>query len=229
MKLRILAILITLFLLIACQLSGLSSEQAAGTATAAQQLTAVAGELNQTQEAFFLNSAQPAEENPPAPPPQVPLPPQDAYIDRVVSFTPRSPSNPQFSNTDAALGSPDFNEAALSGFISLGIGGSITVEFVDNVAVDGPGDDISIFGDPANDEKWTIEVSEDGANFKSFGLQTEVVSLDLKAVGLSQARFIRITDDGDPRGISPGCELDAVMALNSSGGQQTQPNQPAQP
>jgi hypothetical protein len=170
--------------------------------------------ISQTQQATLSNPAPPSGVNPPAPAQPV----SEPYVDRVVSFTPGNPSNPQFSSTDAALGPPDFNASNLSGFVNLGVGGSITLEFVDIVAVDAPGNDISIFGDPQNDEMWTIEVSEDGANFKSFGKLSEVTSVDLAAVGLSQARFVRITDDGlaSGSGVSPGAELDAVMALNST-------------
>jgi hypothetical protein len=148
-----------------------------------------------------------------------PAPPQvgNPYADRVVSFTPGSQAPARFSNTKAVLGKPDFDESTLSGFLTLGIGGSITIEFVDNIAVDGPGPDIEIFGDPSSDEQWIIEASADCVNFKSFGKVRERVKLDLAAVGLTSARCVRLTDGGDPTGgLSPGAELDAVAALNSA-------------
>ena len=142
--------------------------------------------------------------------------PGNPYVDRVVSFTPGNPANPAFDNPDSTLGPPDFNSAALSGFLTLGVGGSITVEFVDNQAVDGPGPDIEIFGDPGNDEQWTVEVSADGVDYRSFGLVGERTTIDLAVVGLTSARFVRLTDSGNPSGgVSPGAELDAVQALNS--------------
>jgi hypothetical protein len=104
----------------------------------------------------------------------------------------------------------------MTGMLTLGVGGAVTVEFVDNVALDGPGADIEIVGDPANDERWTVEVSADGQTFTSFGLLSERAQLDLATVGLTEARFVRLTDDDDPAGgASPGAELDAVVALNS--------------
>jgi hypothetical protein len=109
-----------------------------------------------------------------------------------------------------------FNVSALSGFLTLGVGGSVTVEFVNNMAVDGSGPDIEIVGDPGNDEQWTVEVSADCVNYKSFGKVQERVKLDLATVGLTAARCVRLTGNGDPRGISPGPELDAVVALNSA-------------
>ena len=73
------------------------------------------------------------------------------YADRVVVFSPGNPIGAQFSNPQAVLGPPDFNLDALSGFLNLGVGGSITLEFTDNVATDGPGVDLAIYGDPTND------------------------------------------------------------------------------
>jgi len=215
-------IVLVVILICSCNLpgSGSTGQEESQLQTVEAFSTAVAGQpsataiLELTATPLPSSPAPPSGVNPPAPAQPV----SEPYVDRVVSFTPGNPSNPQFSSTDAALGPPDFNASNLSGFVNLGVGGSITLEFVDIVAVDGPGDDISIFGDPQNDEMWTIEVSEDGANFKSFGKLSEVMSVDLAAVGLSQARFVRITDDGGygGSGVSPGAELDAVMALNST-------------
>lgn len=142
----------------------------------------------------------------------------DPYIDKVVSFTPGNPVNPDLGKTESVLGPPDFNVSALTGFLDLGIGGNIIVEFVDNLAVDGPGNDIEVYGDPANDEQWIVEVSADCVSYKSFGQVGERASLDLATVGLASARCIRITDKGKggAGATSPGTELDAIEALNSS-------------
>jgi len=140
----------------------------------------------------------------------------DPYADRVVGFTPGNPASGPWNDPKQVLGPPDFNEANTTGWLTLGVGGSVTVEFVDNVAVDGPGADIEIVGDPGNDEQWTVEVSAEGQGYKSFGLVSERAQLDLANVGLAEVRFVRLTDDGDPSGgASPGAELDAVVALNS--------------
>jgi len=140
----------------------------------------------------------------------------DPYADRVVSFIPGSPASTCCNDPDRVLGPPDLDQSMATGWLTLGVGGSVTVEFVDNVAVDGPGADIEIVGDSGNDEQWIVEVSADGQAFTSFGLLNERVTLDLAAVGMAEARFVRLTDDGDPAGgVSPGSELDAVVALNS--------------
>ncbi len=142
----------------------------------------------------------------------------DPYVDRVVSFVPGNPASTCCNDPSAVLGPPDFSENPLAGFLTLGVGGSLTAEFVDNIAVDGPGPDIGILGDPANDEQVRVAVSPDGATFTSFGLVGESSQLDLATLGLKQIRFVRITDDGvgGAGGVSPGAEVDAVQALNSA-------------
>jgi photosystem II stability/assembly factor-like uncharacterized protein len=142
----------------------------------------------------------------------------ETYVDGVVAFLPGNPAGDCCQDPNAVLGPPDFNAETLSGFLTLGLGGSVTVEFVDNVALDGPGPDIDILGDPANDEKVTVSVSSDGTTFTSFGVVGESSRLDLAALGVSQVRFVRITDDrvGGVGGISAGAEVDAVKALNSA-------------
>lgn len=158
----------------------------------------------------------------------------DPYADRVVSFQPGDPASERFRDADAVLGPPDFNESAMTGWLTLGVGGSVTVEFVDNVVVNGTGPDIEIFGDPANDEQWKVEVSPDGLDYASFGLVNERAALDLDQFGMETVRFVRITDDSDPSGgISPGAELDAVEALNSESvgapGPRSEVTEPAPP
>ncbi len=142
----------------------------------------------------------------------------DPYIDEVVSFTPGNPANPALGNTSVVLGPPDVNLDALTGFLNMGVGGIILVRFVNNKAVDGPGNDIEIYGDPMNDEQWIVEASADCSSYTSFGQVGERASLDLTKVGLTSASCIRITDKGRGGGgaTSPGTELDAIEALHSS-------------
>lgn len=140
----------------------------------------------------------------------------DPYIDKVISFTPGNPVNPDLGKTESVLGAPDFKESDLTGFLDLGVGGILVVEFVDNKAMDGSGNDIEILGDPYNDEQWIVEASADCVSYKSFGQIGERASLDLATVGLTSARCIRITDKGRGSGLSPGTELDAIQALHSS-------------
>jgi len=154
---------------------------------------------------------------PPPPPPG-----GTPFADRVVTFQPGAEAKREFGDPSKALGPPDWrnNPFYACGCVQLGIGGSLTLEFTDNEIRDGPGDDLRIYGDLANDEFVRVEVSADGVNYRSFGLTGEMASLDLATVGLSSAKFIRITDDGSREqsgGPSPGAEIDAVASLPAPG------------
>lgn len=54
---------------------------------------------------------------------------------------------------NALLSQPDFNGTALTGWSTLGVGGPLTNEFVDNLIINSPGDDFFITGGPAIDER----------------------------------------------------------------------------
>jgi len=146
-----------------------------------------------------------------------PMPITAVFADAVVDFDQGSPGWVDFADPDAALGPPDMDiDPLYSGFVNLGIGGHLTVAFVDHVIVDGPGNDIRIHGDPESDEIIIVEVSADGETFHSFGEVPEMTDLDLADVSLSQASVIRIVDDGssEQTGESAGSEIDAVEGLH---------------
>src|SRR3989442_12887472 len=215
----------------------------------------------------------------------------DCFPDRIVSFVPGSVSAPRALNTwqpgivlgPAGSATPTTGSLAV---MSVGHGGTITLEFTDNEIVDGPGPDLIVFENPffctsvpASDadpysvfaEPGIVEVSEDGVNFTRFPFDAsalaQVTSLctdkallgrlvglfgitpnftgnwtvpddplvfdpaapggvsghggdafDLATVGLSRARFVRITDPNLSIGVpgpSEGLDLDAVVALHS--------------
>jgi hypothetical protein len=119
---------------------------------------------------------------------------------------------------NAALGPPDgVSDPCCSGLLSLGTGGSVTVEFTDNSIINGPGPDLRIIGDPDNDERVQVKVSADGTDWKDFGIVQEIATLDLQAVGLEFAKYVRVIDDAIPEagGINNSAELDTIEALHS--------------
>ena len=63
----------------------------------------------------------------------------DPYADRVVGFSPGEGANPDFDDPGAALGPPDFEVDPPKGFVNLGIGGTITLEFTTTKSSTAPG------------------------------------------------------------------------------------------
>jgi hypothetical protein len=105
----------------------------------------------------------------------------DPYIDRVVEVNFGSPRDTDFSDPSTVQGAPEaWGDEGLGGsmdVINIGTGGSITVEFVDNVIFNGPGVDFVIFensfyvgGDFSKLflEPAYVYVSSDGDNYTSF-------------------------------------------------------------
>ena len=112
----------------------------------------------------------------------------DCFPDRIVSFVPGSVSSPPAFNTwqpGIVLGPPGSATPTTGSLavMSVGHGGTITLEFTDNEIVDGPGPDLIVFENPffctsvpASDadpysvfaEPGIVEVSEDGVTFTRF-------------------------------------------------------------
>jgi hypothetical protein len=102
----------------------------------------------------------------------------DPFLDRVVDV--QIGSGGGAGAPDLVLG-PPHGAGALQGStdtLSLGLGGTIEVEFVDNVAVDGPGPDLLVFENaflvsglttlPPYAEPGTVSVSADGVDWRTF-------------------------------------------------------------
>lgn len=135
------------------------------------------------------------------------------------------PAQPAFVIETNALGTPDDTS------YSLGRGGSIIVEFIDNRLV-GSGDDsddLFIFEIGPDVEDTFLQISMDGQNFLDIGGvggATSRVDIDpfLDADLFdefdtdSEFRFVRLTDDpneGGNSGQSVGADIDAVGAITS--------------
>ena len=102
-------------------------------------------------------------------------------------------------------------------YLSLGPQGSITLAFTNNVIVDGDGNDLKFY-EPGDSDRCTVEVSADGVSFTTLG-SSGGGSFDLADFGLSEARFVRLTDENTTScgsGSAPGCDVDSVEALNTN-------------
>ncbi len=105
----------------------------------------------------------------------------DPYADAVVSFSPGAGAG--YGVAGDALGGPRGGGVFQGGLavVSLGIGGTIELEFVDNAVVDEPGVDLTVFenafldlgaglvSDPPFSEPGRVWVSQDGESWVAFG------------------------------------------------------------
>ncbi len=159
--------------------------------------------------------------------------PSQAYADHVVTSSQALRKNgtavlPERSNASSSLGAPESSglpsdpAVAAGTFFSLGFGGSIVVEFLNNYIVDGPGPDLQVWevtGGVYPDELIQLDASKDGVTWFPIGTGlTRDAQTDLALSGLSWARYIRLTDISNPGDFADatadGYDLDAFSALN---------------
>ena len=140
----------------------------------------------------------------------------DPCLDDVVTYT--KGQNGGFGEElmpNVVLGAPyglGLSAGSLDVF-SLGNDGSITVAFVDNAIVDGPGPDFTVFENPFNSpglgiftEVGIVEASEDGQTFKAFPHGQDLSGLAGRTPVYSNAD----TNELDPRdpAVSGGDQFD---------------------
>ena len=110
-------------------------------------------------------------------------------------------------------------------FTSLGVGGSLTVEFVDN-RLTGSGDsadDLWIYEIGPDIEDTFVEISMDGINWIEVGMvsgSTKGVDIDAFGFGPTDMfSFVRLTDDPDEGNIdgeTVGADIDAIAAISTT-------------
>ncbi|MEO5881188.1 MAG: PEP-CTERM sorting domain-containing protein [Caldimonas sp.] len=129
-----------------------------------------------------------------------------------------------------SLGIPDYAgvnscaSAATCSFVSLGSGGILIVEFVDN-RLTGSGttaDDLWIFEVGPDVEDTFVSISKDGLTYFDVGKvlgSTRGVDIDSFGWGIGdQFRFVMLRDDpneGGTSGATVGADIDAVGAISS--------------
>jgi PEP-CTERM motif len=150
-----------------------------------------------------------------------------SFADVVASYDPviksGQPTEPN-RQPNTAIGKPDYPGSSSNFSVTLGDGGSITLEFVDN-RLTGSGDskaDLWVFEVGPDVEDTFVEISEDGNTWSPVGkVFGSTASVNIDAFGFSQTdqfRFVRLTDDtneGDQSGASVGADIDAVGAISS--------------
>lgn len=150
-----------------------------------------------------------------------------SFADAVASFNPGTGLTAPFDNPDRALGPPDGpgrSGVPLDGSttVSLGRGGSMTLQFVDNFLT-GSGDarpDLVIF-EAGEIESVRVEISRDGETFFDVGVVGGIDNtVDIDAFGFGpqdRFSFVRLTDlrQGSQVTGPAGADIDAVGAISS--------------
>jgi hypothetical protein len=155
-----------------------------------------------------------------------------SFADAVWSYTPHGGGQPTAPHRNPlnALGRPDYTgDFNCTGdpkcaFVSLGVGGSIILQFLDN-SLTGSGDrtpDLHIFETGPDIEDTFVDISKDGVDWISIGkILGSTASLDIDRFGFGPADyfyFIRLTDDpkeGAVSGVQVGSDIDAAGAISS--------------
>lgn len=148
-----------------------------------------------------------------------------SFADAVVSYEPTygGASGPEASARDSsqALGAPN-----VTGYVTLGDGGRITLRFTDN-SLTGSGSsalDLWIFEVGPDVEDTFVDISKDGLNWVSVGkVFGATAGIDIDAFGFGTSdffSFVRLTDDTaegqQGNGGTVGADIDAVGAISSA-------------
>lgn len=129
------------------------------------------------------------------------------------------PEVPGNTSIGACIGDPNVCPS-----VSLGDGGFITLQFIDNLLTgsDDDSDDLWIFEIGSDVEDTFVEISKDGTDWFSVGSVFGTTSgVDIDAFGFSSSdlfSYVRLTDDtneGDQSGTSVGADIDAVGAITT--------------
>lgn len=156
-----------------------------------------------------------------------------SFADAVVDYSPgvvsSGPTAPYQGEVNA-LGAPDYSgantcaSADVCSFVSLGVGGTLTLRFTDNLLT-GSGDsadDLWIFEIGPDIEDTLVWISKDGDVWSSVGSVTgSTRGIDIDAFGFGiddQFGWIRLQDvaalDGQT-GATVGADIDAVGAIST--------------
>jgi len=142
------------------------------------------------------------------------MPLGDPWLDAVISFDQPAGSSLLGNDPTDALGPND--AANEQGFVSIDIPETLILAFTDNKAIDGPGNDLSVYQWYAGDSNVDIYASNDNVTYVYLGHTAGNVGYDLSNYsGLDYVQYLKFVglDNG---GSWPGFDLDAVEALNSA-------------
>ena len=154
-----------------------------------------------------------------------------SFADAIAGYDPSVngiPPTTIHQNAANAIGPPDASGIGAEPVngnetVSLGYGGTLTVQFVDNM-LSGNGNaqpDLVVF-ESGEIESVLVEISRDGVTYFDVGIVGGLAnSLDIDTLGFGEQdrfAFVRLTDlrQGDPTSPSVGADIDAVGAISSA-------------
>ncbi|WP_347374976.1 OmpA family protein [Aequorivita sp. Q41] len=144
-----------------------------------------------------------------------------SFADKLIDFKIGSPVPIQkYRDSTQCLHEPNYKNYQTPNFISLGCGGSLTVEFTDNGFMNLPGDDLYLFEVGPSKESAKVEISENGIDWLYAGkIAGGKSSIDLNLANIDTETvfyFLRITDLKNLcKSKSAGADIDAIGAINS--------------
>ncbi len=144
-----------------------------------------------------------------------------SFADTLVEYKVGKPAPVvKYRDSVQCLHEPNYRNYQTPNFLSLGCGGSLTVEFTDNGFMNLPGNDLYIFEVGPSREAAKIEISENGKDWiyagKIAGGKSSIELNDANIDTETVFYYLRITDMQDLcRSISAGADIDAIGAINS--------------
>ncbi len=144
-----------------------------------------------------------------------------SFADKLVEFKVGTPVPiKKYRDSIQCLDEPNYKNYQTPNFLSLGCGGSLTVEFTDNGFMNLPGDDLYLFEVGPSQEAAKVEISQNGTDWVYAGkIAGGKSSLDLSNEGIDPEivfYFLRITDLKELcKSKSAGADIDAIGAINS--------------
>jgi OmpA-OmpF porin, OOP family len=148
-----------------------------------------------------------------------------SFADAVASPGNGRPSSAKNADPNAALGSPNFvslqqERRAGPTFTHLGCGGTLVVQFTDNVLIDVDGPDLYVFEVGPRVEPTRLAISADGTRWVEVGdIEGGTAAVDIARVADKgqRYRYVRLTDmKSGCSGPWPGADIDAVGAIGAA-------------
>ncbi|MAN29205.1 MULTISPECIES: OmpA family protein [Mesonia] len=143
-----------------------------------------------------------------------------SFVDKITYFKQGNPKAENiYSNTDHALGAPDYVSYPDKTYLSLGCGGELIVEFKNNGFIDIEGPDLYFFEVGPSVEAFEVYISKDGKNWKYVQKSSGGSSyVDIAAVEKGKKKniyyYIKLKDLGSfCDGPTAGADIDAIGTI----------------